>query len=162
MAQSKLLTLEKFASGMHYVMVDSAVANKFLKDGNKRVLCTLNGECEFHAALMPKKEGGYFINIGSAICKKLKIRQGSPVRVSLRADETPYQFDMPEEFEEVLASDPAARKVFQGLSDGNQRGLIYLVTQVKSADKRIERSLKISSRIKAGVTSPRLVLKISS
>ena len=158
-AQSKLLTLEKFGSGMHYVMVDAATANKFLKNGNKRVLCTLNGEQEFHAALMPKKEGGHYINIGSAICKKLKIKLGSTVRVSLRADETPYQFDMPEEFEEVLASDPAAGKVFRELSEGNQRGLIYLVTQVKSPDKRIERAFKIASKLKAGITSPRLVLK---
>jgi uncharacterized protein YdeI (YjbR/CyaY-like superfamily) len=60
---------------------------------------------------------------------------------------------------EVLKTDTEAESIFKGLTDGNKRGLIYLVTQVKSIDKRIERSLKIAERLKLGIKSPREILK---
>lgn len=151
--------LEKFSSGMHYLMVDNYIVDSFKNSGSKRALCKLNNQVEFHCAFMPKKEGGYFINIGTTICKKLKIKEGSIVSAAFMADNSEYQFEMPEELKEVLDLDSDANKIFQKLTDGNQRGLIYLVTQVKSSEKKIERALKIADRIKKGVTSPRTILK---
>jgi hypothetical protein len=151
--------LEKFDSGMHYILLDKKTVATLTKDDNKRAICKLNDEVEFHCALMPKKEGGHFINIGSTICKKLKIKEGSKVTATFKIDNTEYQFEMPEELKEVLDTDPKADKIFHSLTEGNQRGLIYLVAQVKSSDKKIERALKIVEKIKNGITSPRLILK---
>jgi hypothetical protein len=151
--------LEKFDSGMHFIMLDEKTVKVLSKNGNKRVICTINGTVNFHSALMPKKEGGYFINIGSATCKKLKIKEGSLVKASFEIDATEYQFSIPEELKEVLDSDDEAYKLFHNLTEGNQRSLMYLVQQVKSVDKRIERSLKIAEQIKAGITSPRKILQ---
>ncbi len=108
---------------------------------------------------MLKKEGGHFIVVGAAICKKLKIKAGATVSAHFKIDITQYQFEMPEELQEVLGTDPKAQKIFSGLTAGNQRGLIYLFTLVKSVDKKIERTLSIAEKIKAGVISPRLILK---
>jgi|GEM_PF-461643 len=155
----KTYTLKKFASGMHYVVLDETIVKKFVTKENYRVICTANGVVEFHGAILPKKEEGHFINIGSAICRKLKIKEGSRVKLSFQKDTTSYQFEMPDEFAQVLKTDLQANKVFEHLTDGNKRGLIYLITQVKSVDKRIERSLKIAERLKAGITSPRVILK---
>ncbi len=66
---------------------------------------------------------------------------------------------MPEELEEVLNIDLDAHTKFHSLTAGNQRSLIYLVTQVKSSEKRIERALKIAEKIKNGVTAPRHIFK---
>ncbi|MBC7866971.1 MAG: YdeI/OmpD-associated family protein [Gloeobacteraceae cyanobacterium ES-bin-316] len=151
--------LEKFDSGMHFIILDKKTVSPLIQNGNKRALCRLGDTLEFHCAIMAKKEGGYFINIGSAICKKLKIKEGSQITATFMVDKTDYQFAMPEELMEVLNTDPEADKLFHALTKGNQRGLIYLVAQVKSADKRIERALKITERIKIGVTSPKLILK---
>ncbi len=151
--------LEKFDSGMHYMMLDEQTVADLTKNGNKRILCTINDQVEFHCAIMPKKEGGHFINIGSTICKKLNIKEGSKVKAIFSLDKSEYQFEMPEELKEVLNTDPEADNIFHALTEGNQRGLIYLVTQVKSSDKKIERALKIVERIKDGVTSPRIILK---
>lgn len=155
----KTYTLKKFASGMHYVILDEGIVNKFVTDDNYRVICTANGTVEFHCAILRKKEEGHFINIGSAICKKLKVTEGSRVKLSFKKDNSSYQFEMPVEFAQVLKTDSPAKKVFDNLTDGNKRGLIYLITQVKSVDKRIERSLKIAEGLKAGITSPRVILK---
>jgi hypothetical protein len=151
--------LEKFSSGMHYIMVDKSIVEAFKKNGDKRALCKLNNQIEFHCAFMPKKEGGHYVNIGATICKKLKIKEGSTVTATFMADKTEYQFEMPEELIEVLNLDSEANTIFHSLTEGNQRGLIYLVTQVKSSDKRIERALKIADKLKNGITSPRTILK---
>jgi hypothetical protein len=152
-------SLEKFSSGMHYIIVDADTVNSLASGGSKRAICWLNDQARFHCALMPKAEGGHFINIGSKICKQLDIREGSTVRARFEPDTSVYQFEMPEELKEVLATDPDAYIIFHGLTEGNQRGLIYLVSQVKSSDKRIERAIKIAERIKNGITSPRIILK---
>jgi hypothetical protein len=151
--------LDKFSSGMHYIMVDSNIVDTFKNIDNKRAICRLNDQVEFHCAFMPKKEGGHFVNIGLTTCKKLKIKEGSIVTATFKTDNSEYPFEMPEEFSEVLNLDTDANNIFQNLKDGNQRGLIYLVTQVKSSDKRIERALKIADRLKNGITSPRTILK---
>lgn len=67
--------LEKFRSGMHYIMVDNKIVDTFKNKGKKRAICRLKDQVEFHCAFMPKKEGGHFINIGLAICKKLKLKE---------------------------------------------------------------------------------------
>jgi hypothetical protein len=58
---------------MHYIMLDKKTIATITKGGNKRAICALNEVVEFHCAIMPKKEGGHFINIGSTICRKLKL-----------------------------------------------------------------------------------------
>lgn len=151
--------LEKFSSGMHYILVDPKIVELFNNNDNKRAICKLNDQLEFHCAFMPKKEGGHYINIGATICKKLHLKEGSLVKASFEVDNSDYQFAMPEEFSEVLSTDADANVIFHNLTEGNQRGLIYLVSQVKSSEKRIERALKIANRLKNGVTSPRIILK---
>jgi hypothetical protein len=151
--------IERFDNGMHYIMLDKKTVSALTKNNNKRAICNLNNQLEFHCALMPRKEGGHFIIIGMTICKKLKLKAGTKVTAAFSIDTTEYQFEMPEEFREVLETDPEANEIFHSLTDGNKRGLIYLVAQVKSSDKKIERSLRITQRLKSGITSPRVILK---
>jgi Bacteriocin-protection, YdeI or OmpD-Associated/Domain of unknown function (DUF1905) len=151
--------LEKFHNGMHYILLDPKNVGLLTKNGNKRAICRLNDTIEFHCALMPKKDGGYFISFSSSICKKLNLKIGKKVFATFLVDETSYQFEMPEELKEVLNTDYDADKIFHSLTDGNQRGIIYLVMQVKSSEKRIERALKIAEKLKLGVTSPRIILQ---
>ncbi len=150
--------VEKFESGMHFILLNQKIVTALTKNGNKRTICRLNDTLEFHCSIMPKKEGGHFINIGQKICKQLKIKVGSKVHADLTIDTTEYQFNMPEEFKEVLDTDPKASEIFHALTEGNQRGLIYLVSLVKSSEKKIERSLKIVEKMKQGITSPRKIL----
>jgi uncharacterized protein YdeI (YjbR/CyaY-like superfamily) len=81
------------------------------------------------------------------------------VNPTFEADTSEFHFEMPEEFAEILAQDPDADEVFQGLTDGNKRSLIYLLSLVKSTDKKIERGLLIALKLKLGVTQARLILK---
>ncbi len=150
--------LKKFNSGMHYIMLEENTVAKLTKNKNKRIICKINNDLEFHCAIIPKKEGGHFINIGLKICKKLKIQEGSMISAEFSVDKTKYQFDMPNELKQVLKDDQKSKKIFEALSAGNQRGLIYLVSQVKSSSKKTERALKIAEKIKEGIISPKIIL----
>jgi ABC-type lipoprotein release transport system permease subunit len=153
------MKLEKFSSGMHYIMINDDLTTPFLSKNIKRVVCKINDSLDFHCAFMPKKEGGFSINIGSSICNKLNLKLGDSVTLSFREDTTEYQFEMPEELTEVFYQDPDAFTIFDSLTDGNKRSLIYLVNAVKSSEKRIERALKIVEKLKMGITKPQLIMK---
>jgi len=105
------------------------------------------------------ERGRLLCDINSKICKQFSLKQGSTLKATFADDESEYQFQMPEELQEVLRTDEKAGKIFQSLSPGKQRGLIALVLQVKSMDKRIEQSLKIAEKLRSGIHSPQLVLK---
>jgi antitoxin component of MazEF toxin-antitoxin module len=159
-AKKTIQTMLQKMGNAHCIAIPAAVAESFAKTGSRRVLCTINGSHQLHAALQPRKaEGDYYIYAGKALLKQLGISAGSKLKLELATDESAYQFAMPEELAEVLATDEEAHTVFHRLTPGNQRGLIHLVAMVKSADKRIERALKIAEKIKSGITSPPKVLK---
>jgi hypothetical protein len=150
--------LKKLDNGMYYLEVEDEIVQSFLEKNSKRALATI-GTFSFHCAFMRFKDGGHYIMIGSKTCKALKIKENDEIEVVFSEDTSDYQFEMPEEFQEVLYQDLVALSVFEDLTDGNKRGLIYVVSSVKSSDKRIERALKVCEKLKLGITSPRLVLK---
>ncbi|HMO32483.1 MAG TPA: YdeI/OmpD-associated family protein [Lacibacter sp.] len=149
------LQLERFPHGVHFIRVPSKTAELFIGKGSRRVLCTINQAPPFHCAFMRTKEGDYYVHLGTSQVRKMKLKAGSSVAVRFSEDVTEHQFEVPEEFAAVLESDPEAEALFRKLTPGNQRGLLYLVTRLRSSEKRIERSLHIAEKMKAGITSPR-------
>jgi hypothetical protein len=151
--------LQKFEGGMHYVMLDEEEALFFLGKEVRRVICLMNGRCEFRAAIMKRRGGGYYINVGSQVREQLGIRQGDGVTLSLKEDLTDYQFDMPEELLNVLEADSEAAKLFSELTPGRQRSLGYLVKAVSTVNKRVERAFTIAEKLKQGISNPREILR---
>ena len=81
------------------------------------------------------------------------------VQMELKEDESQFQFEEAEEWNEVLATDPIAKDIFDQLTPGNQRSILYLITRVKSSEKRIERSLHIAEQLKRGIHSAAKLMK---
>lgn len=152
--------IQKLGVGyMHYIELDAKTVKRITAGGNKRVLCKLNDSVSLHAAVMKTKEGLYYLMISAANLKKLNAKVGSTVKAEIEIDKSELQFHVPEEFAEVMATDAPAKKIFDSLTDGNKRGLIALVNMLKSSDKKIERALLISAKLKTGITSPAKILK---
>lgn len=151
--------LERFANGSHYFLLPVSISKKLLKTGSKRFRCSINGHPPFACALMPKKEGGYYVHVGAQLKKELSLQTNMPFKAVFTADTSSYQTDMPEELEAVLATDSEAADCFAKLTPGAQRSMIYLVQQVRSSDKRIERALRIAEGLKQGKTSARNMLR---
>ena len=107
---------------------------------------------------MRVKNSYYYITLGKRIINEANIKTKEILDIAFKEDKSELQFEIPEEFREVIETDPEARKIFNSLTDGNKRGLIALVLQVKSIDTKIERSLKIAEKLKFGIKSPQLML----
>ncbi|MES2557990.1 MAG: YdeI/OmpD-associated family protein [Bacteroidota bacterium] len=157
--ENSAYTVEKEEGSRFFIVLDNKLGELLTANGNKRIVCTLNDSDSFHAALTNKKGVGYCVYIRGALGKELKLQEGAEIRARVVIDDSPNQFEMPEELDEVLRSDAEADEIFRSLTPGNQRGLIYLVTQVKSTDKRIERALRVATCIKMGIKAPQLVMK---
>ncbi|HOY95332.1 MAG TPA: YdeI/OmpD-associated family protein [Catalimonadaceae bacterium] len=155
-------TLYKEEQGHAYIKVEMVKHPELLENESKRVLIWFETGNKAHLALRkPKTMDQPVVYLSSNLCRSLGLKAGDEFQAQILPDESPFQFDMPEEFQAVLDTDPAASAVFERLTPGNQRSLIYLVQALKSVDKRIERSLLVASKLRAGIHSAREILRKS-
>lgn len=133
----------------YHILIPSDVHDKISKDGNKRVLCTVNDNEYFHAGLMPKGDGDYFIMLSKKRMKEFQLELGMQVKITLEKDTSKYGMKMPPEFDEVLGTDEEGMEWFENLTDGKKRNLIHMVAMVKSPDIRITKSLIILDHLKS-------------
>lgn len=117
------------------------------EDGSRRVICVINDALTIHSAIMPHGKG-WVISMNKTNLKKLGLKVGSPVQVSMRQDNSEFGLPMPEEFREVLEQDALAKSYFDALTAGKKRSLIHIVIGVKNVDKRIERAFMIAEHLK--------------
>lgn len=143
---------------MRVADIPDDVATHWLQTYGKRCCYQLNDGAHHHAALLPRGTGGWYIIVNKQARAAAGASVGNKVKVTLLPDTSEFQSEMPDELAEVLATDPEADALFRTLTAGRQRSLIYLVTAVKSTDKRIERALKIAKALQTGQTDPRKIL----
>lgn len=134
--------------GQHFIVPSPIVAALSEGSEDKRVVCNINGVVEYQCAMLPKGSGIYIISVNKARVKKLGLKLGDQVQVSLHKDESEYGLPVPEEFTEVLEQDPEAKAFWEKLTPGKQRTMLYIVAQPKSSDLRIERAVVIAEHLK--------------
>lgn len=127
------------------------------ENGNKRVIVWLNKEYKVHAAILYRKNYGHFIMLSKKHLKALDLDLGSKVEALVQIDDSKYQFEFPEVFQEVMRTDPEAFAIFEKLTPGGQRSILAIVAAVNNTDKQIDKSLKIADYLKQGITNFRTV-----
>ena len=133
--------------GAHFIVPD-IIAQVFVSNGARRVVCVLNEVIEYQCALLPKGDGSFLITVNKKTRDTLHLKPGSPLRVSLRADDSEYGLPMPEELAEVLAQEEEGNRLFHALTPGKQRTLLYIVGNVKNTDTRLRRAIAIVDHLK--------------
>ena len=135
--------------GQHFIVPAPVVGALSEGSEDKRVVCIINGAVEYQCALIPRGEGIYVIHVNKARVKKLNLKIGDQVQISLRKDDSEYGLPVPEEFTEVLEQDPEANAFWEKLTPGKKRTMLYIIAQPKSSDLRITRALAICEHLKA-------------
>jgi hypothetical protein len=130
-----------------HLQVPDQWATQHIRGNNRRIICRLREELEINAALMPSKSGWYIL-INKEIQKKLGLKPGMRLQITLRNDDSEYGMPMPEELEWILLDDEEAHTHFEALTPGKKRNLIYLVLSVKNRDSRIKKALAICDHLK--------------
>lgn len=133
----------------HIIPVPTEVIDQFMPfKGAIRVLCKLGKADEFPCALIPAN-GAYHIAASKKLLSKAGFAEGQIVEVSIRKDEH-NGLALPEELAEVLAQDEEGLNVFEALTPGKKRGLIYYISSSPNIDTRIKRSFYIIDKLKRG------------
>lgn len=139
-----------YDSGVYwgYVSVPVELAEK-VRGKDRRVICSLSDNIEFHCALMHDGKGGFFVNIKKEYQKKLAVFDGDILTIKLREDNSKYGFPVSDGFLEMLHQDPEGDVVFHSLTKGKQRSLIHLVNKVKSEQLQLEKAFIILDYLKS-------------
>ena len=147
--------------GMHVISIPEEIAKPFVDAGHKRVkiVASFQGKTiDFHAALQPTK-GLYNIIFGKSKQKALGIFPNDYFTLQLFEDTSKYGVEMSEEFEAVLMSDYEAYQIFEALTPGKKRGIIYAISRYKNSQTRIDKSLLLCDNLKRGIREPKDFLK---
>lgn len=146
-----VLKVNKFEEGLwsFYLLLPEDLSKKYIDQGIKRLMCSINGNEAFHTGLMPDGKGGWFIMLNKDKMKRYKLTLGDVVGVSIKPDESKYGMPMPEAFEELLYQDPEGSKYFESLTPGKKRSLIYIVDKPKSENLKISKAIIILEHLKA-------------
>lgn len=138
---------------LHYVLIPSAILTS-LNEGeekgkfNQRVIIRLNDTIEWQGGIVALREGDGYVAISKARMKQLKIERYDEVSVRLTKDNSEFGHQFPEELKEVFKQDPETEQRFRDMSLGKQRTIIYYILQVKSSEKRAERSWVFMNNLK--------------
>ena len=150
--QSKIGLLPKLKT--HYLEIDKEVLQKFWSEKdkgsvyNQRFIITLSNNVSWHGGSMALGNNKAYIAISKARMKAVNADIDDVIAIELEKDKSTYGFIVPEEFEEVLLQDIDANHLFAQLPLGTQRAIIYIVLQLKSSDKRIEKSIFLLENLK--------------
>lgn len=136
----------------------------FVNNNHKRVKVLAsfeNHQIEFYAALKKEKTGLFRIYFSKAKQKELGVFMNDYFKLQIFEDTSKYGVEMSEELEAVLLSDHDAFQIFENLTAGKQRSIIYAISRYKAQQTRIDKSLILSENLKRGITNPKLWLKIN-
>ena len=151
-------------TGSYYsLLLPEDVITPFLEKNIKRVKVKASFEgktLDFHAAIQ-KRNGLHYMMFGKRYQKELGIFPNDYFQLQFFKDESKYGVDMPEEFDAVLLSDYEAFQIFESLTPGKQRGIIYMIIRYKNSQTRIDEAILICENLKKGVRhNPDLLKKI--
>lgn len=136
-----------YLMGVTYLYIPANIVQELggLKCG--RLVCTVNNKSKFQCGLMSLSEGAAYITFNKTRLKSLKLKTGDQVLVKLEKDESEFGFDLCEELTELFKQAPESFERFKRLKPGMQRQLIYYSGNAKSAAVRMERCIKMVTRL---------------
>lgn len=162
MAGLKSKPFEITITGSYYsLLLPENIVLPFLKRNQKRVKVKATFEEKeliFHGAIQ-KRNGKHYMMFGKRYQKALGIFPNDYFKLQFFEDDSKYGVEVPEEFDAVLLSDYDAYQIFETLTPGKQRGLIYAVARYKNSQTRIDKSILICENLKRGIRNPMELLK---
>ncbi|MEM9836096.1 MAG: YdeI/OmpD-associated family protein [Bacteroidota bacterium] len=133
------------------LFIPAPAVEELLRDAtDRRVICKINGDFSWHAALMHTGDGDYFINVSKEVRKRANlVPDQEGIQVELRKDESEYGMPVPEELIELWAMDQEGWDVFNQLTPGKQRSLLYIIAKPKTSGTRIKKAVQINDYLKS-------------
>jgi hypothetical protein len=144
--ETKIFRLQHLAG--HYIDVPASVVKKTGWTGKQRFVCTVNKGLTWKCGLVAHGGGKAYILLNKKQMQTGKFNVGQEINVALKKDTSKYGMDVPPELKALFAQDAIGKQRFDNLVPGKRRYIIYYINQVKSADLRVERAVRLISNLK--------------
>ena len=127
-----------------------------------KVKILFNGKIlDFYAAVKRDKSSGNFkMMFSKQKQKELNLSLGDEFEMQLFEDTSKYGVDVPEELEEVFLTDYEAFKIFETLTKGKQRSIIYGLKRFKTSQQKIDKALIMCENLKRRNFEPMKMFKL--
>lgn len=157
---------KKFTVGLldqYHISIPNNIFKPFAeaKQNRVKIIATFkNKTINFYAALKKDKNTeDYKMMFGKRLQKELGIFQNDYFEMQLFKDTSKYGVDVPEELDAVFLSDYKAFEIFETLTPGKKRSIIYAISRYKSSQTKIDKSLIMCENLKRGHLNPYSILK---
>ncbi len=118
----------------------------FVTGVKQRFEGTVNGE-EFAGALLPTGTGDYYMMVNGALRKKLKLKLGDSLSVSITIVD-PNKVDVPEDVTRALSTDEEPLFKWDVLTPGTKRGILHQINSARSEALRADRIASLVERLR--------------
>ncbi|MEM6515965.1 MAG: DUF1905 domain-containing protein [Bacteroidota bacterium] len=129
--------LEKRKGGYYYLKIDADIINQFSRKRATRMICTVDGTISYRCGLNHLGDGNYFIILASKYLIQLQKELGDTVEFKIEEDPDQLGVEIPEVLTVFLDQEPELKEVFDKLTDGKKRSLIYGILKTKDIDKQV-------------------------
>ncbi len=133
----KIQQLEKRKGGYFFLQLDAETVNQFERKKATRLICTLDDKVSFRCGLNHLGDGNFYIIVATKHLNGLGKQLGDTISFKVDKDPDPLGVEMPEVLEVFLEQDDESKMIFDKLTDGKKRSLIYSINKVKNIDTQV-------------------------
>ena len=130
--------LEKIKGGYFYLTIEADIINQFERKRHTRLVCHLDEKISYQCGLNHLGDGNFFIIIAGKYLEQLGKKVGSFVHFKIEEDPNPLGVDVPEVLTVLLAQDESLSEIYDKITDGKKRALIFSIIKIKDIDKQVQ------------------------
>ncbi len=134
--------LDPRKGGYNYLELSRTVVDQMNHGRSTRLLVTIDENVIVRCGLNHLGNGDFFIIVSKRHLDELKKEKGDVVSCKIQEDPDQLGVDVPEVLSVLLEQDQYAHDVFERLTDGKKRSLIYGIVKIKNVDLQVKRILE--------------------
>lgn len=133
--------LEKIKGGYFFLKIGADIIDQFEKKRHTRMICHLDKKVSYRCGLNHLGDGNYFIIVATKVLQQLNKEVGDRVHFKIEEDPDQLGVEMPEVLSTLFTQDDVLKSIFDRLSDGKKRSLIYTMLKSKDIEKQVREVL---------------------
>jgi hypothetical protein len=130
--------LEKIKGGYYYLTIAADIINQFERKRHTRLVCHLDEKISYQCGLNHLGDGNFFIIIAGKYLEQLGKKVGSFVHFKIEEDPNPLGVDVPEVLTVLLTQDESLNVIYDKITDGKKRALVFSILKIKDIDKQVQ------------------------
>ena len=101
-------------------------------------MCHLDEKISYQCGLNHLGDGNFFIIFAGKYLEQLGKKVGSFVHFRIEEDPNPLGVDVPEVLTVLLMQDENLKDIYDKITDGKKRALIFSILKIKDIDKQVQ------------------------